>query len=716
VPARWVLIDLPDVREFMRFLADTLVDDKFRIESLIGEGGFGSVYKAIQLDLDRAVAIKFVHDIAPDGKTAYRERLHREALTLSRLRHRNIVSFYACGYWNDTPYIVLELVNGTPLSEVLAANPGSLTFARILNIACQICEALVHAHRAGVIHRDIKPGNILLCPGDDSNEFVRVIDFGLARLLPVFGAGAQKLTATGTTVGSVLYMSPEQCAQSNVDERSDIYSVGAVLYHCVVGEPPFSAIEDMAVKLAHQMKQPAPLKPFGNIPQDRLADLEKVIFKAMSKNKGDRYNSATELLADLQDLSAGRAPTLADKKTISPAVPTNKRNLRVLTGLCLLAMLVTSVGFIAFKNAHDVNTQSGSGRDVETTALVMPAHRLRSVARKQHEQGDVLGAIETLRPILRSSSTGPDEEKTMCLQQLGEYYYELGKFVEARDCFGKSVDVCPKENVRDWKRAIRLHRDVCTKLKDFGPAFSQIRKIPVPKADQVRPEVVDIANKLSNEGELQKLREIAWAANSVNPCGELSPWERYHLATMVVWHLSYVGRLTEASEELARAERFATSNLLKSAEVSSSLVYMKAVVYERSKKILQWENLLKGMISNGEIDQKTRYYSRYLLADGWLRMGRRKPSEIVAILEPSKFGQLTPLASSIYAEALCRLGRSDKAFEIWQEFRDGESVGYVTPDHTCLLNLLKLRGYKARAYGTSMGMRYFSISDPSENR
>src|SRR5688572_28017650 len=118
----------------MHFLAGTLVDDKFRIESLIGVGGFGSVYRAVQVDLDRVVAIKFIQTVT-DEKQAYEERLHREALVLSRLKHRGIVSFYGCGFWHDAPYIVLELVEGTPLSDVLTKNPESFSYERILNIA-----------------------------------------------------------------------------------------------------------------------------------------------------------------------------------------------------------------------------------------------------------------------------------------------------------------------------------------------------------------------------------------------------------------------------------------------------------------------------------------------------------------------------------------------------------------------------------------------------
>ncbi len=277
----------------------TVIDERFEIVSLLGHGGIAVVYKAHQKSLNRFVAIKLLR-LEVQADPPMQERLRRESLSLSRLRHAGIVSFYEFGIWNNQPYAVLELLEGQPLDEFINAT-GALDFETCLKIGKQICVALTCAHNQGVVHRDLKPGNIVL-PTQDLSTGIKVIDFGLAKLLPEFDQSLQKLTQEGTTVGSVQYMSPEQCIGAAVDERADIYGLGATLYHCVSGHAPFEADNAMIMMMAHVNEQLRPLDRVHPSVESRKGEWQRILFKAMSKNVSDRYDTAQSMLADLQAL------------------------------------------------------------------------------------------------------------------------------------------------------------------------------------------------------------------------------------------------------------------------------------------------------------------------------------------------------------------------------------------------------------------------------
>lgn len=288
----------------MQITAGQIIDQRYKVLEPLGGGGFGAVYKAEQLNLERQIAIKIIEiDVTADDEAW--QRMQREAIVLSNLHHRNIVSFYGCGLFRNTPYLVMEYVTGKTLYSVfLEVRP--LSIGTIINYGMQICEGLSHAHHNGIIHRDLKPGNIMISPTESapSGELVRIIDFGLAKLLPDFGKSVQKLTQTGATVGSVLYMSPEQCMAS-ADARSDLYSLGAILYHCVSGQPPFLAPDDLSVMRSHLIDQFEPLKIRPHDDPKKFAELQKVISKAMTKDAGARYQSADDMFSDLQSIRDG---------------------------------------------------------------------------------------------------------------------------------------------------------------------------------------------------------------------------------------------------------------------------------------------------------------------------------------------------------------------------------------------------------------------------
>jgi len=296
-------------------LGRAFIDDRFELLSRLGEGGFGTVYLCRQKSFDRLVAVKLLHaESGGEFDSDLQLRFEREAHALSALRHKSIVTIYAYGEYQHNPYMVMEYVDGLSLSSVMEKCDG-VEPTEVVRIASQICDALTCAHANGVIHRDLKPNNILLTKDGD----VKLIDFGLARLLPNAGIKNQQLTEAGTALGTVLYMSPEQCVGQSADGRSDLYGLGCVMFHCLTGVPPFPGDHTVVVMQQHldealpRLAAVAPNKIFPS-------GLQEVLDSATAKEPRDRYQDAQAMSDDLQRLSKN-LPVKAESivgKAISP--------------------------------------------------------------------------------------------------------------------------------------------------------------------------------------------------------------------------------------------------------------------------------------------------------------------------------------------------------------------------------------------------------------
>jgi len=266
--------------------------NRYEIVREIARGGMATVYLARDLTLDRPVALKV---LSPElsGDPSFVERFRREAQAAARLSHPNVVSVYDWGQEADTPFIVMEYVEGRTLRDVLAAE-GPLAPLRVAEIGEQIAAGLSFAHRHGIVHRDVKPGNVLL----SRTGGVKVTDFGIARAM----GGGDGLTQTGSVMGTAVYFSPEQAQGLPVDARSDVYALGVVLYEMATGAPPFRGENPVSVAYQH-VREPLP-RPSERMP-GLPADLERVIVCALAKRPEDRYPSADDLRADLLRIRRG---------------------------------------------------------------------------------------------------------------------------------------------------------------------------------------------------------------------------------------------------------------------------------------------------------------------------------------------------------------------------------------------------------------------------
>ena len=262
-----------------------LLDGRYEILEIIGAGGMAVVYKARCHRLNRLVAVKILKDENLEDED-FRRRFHAESQAIARLSHPNIVSVYDVSYTEDEDYIVMELIDGITLKQFLESR-GRLHWKAAVHFATQIAKALEHAHSMGLVHRDIKPHNVMVL----KNGSVKVADFGIARMVE------ESNTMTKEALGSVHYISPEQASCGRVDNRSDLYSLGVVMYEMITGRPPFEGDSPLSVVWKH-LYEAAP-RPASLVPEIPCG-LEQIILKAMAHDLQDRYPNATAMLRDLE--------------------------------------------------------------------------------------------------------------------------------------------------------------------------------------------------------------------------------------------------------------------------------------------------------------------------------------------------------------------------------------------------------------------------------
>ena len=287
---------------------------RYEAISLIGEGGMGKVYRARQLDLDREVVVKVMHEHVAQDKL-FAERFQRETLLMARFQHPYAVALYDATL-NDPngPCIIMEYIRGTPLDTILERQ-GRLQPRRVARLLKQLCEVLQAAHNQGIIHRDLKPGNLMVVDPDTEFELIKVMDFGLAKL--VNRSDEMKVTGSVSdfTVGTPGYMCPEQARGEDTDHRGDLYSVGVILFELLSGRLPFTGSSTMDVMLAHATEPPPAFGRCGAA--DLPAALEAVVRRCLAKDPAERYNSARELAADFE-AALTNAPAIAEPPPPKP--------------------------------------------------------------------------------------------------------------------------------------------------------------------------------------------------------------------------------------------------------------------------------------------------------------------------------------------------------------------------------------------------------------
>lgn len=281
-----------------------IVSEKYKVLDELGRGGMGVVYRVEQITLGRILAMKTLNTREVSDVTW--RRFQVEAKTAAMLDHPNLITVHDCGLINgDIPFFVMDYIEGTTLAKLIK-DKNTLSIEETLTIFIQVCFALAYAHGMGVIHRDLKPSNIMLVPpqSDSSGLSVRVVDFGIAKLTDEEIQPTQALTRTGEIFGSPLYMSPEQCLGKPVDHRSDIYSLGCVMFECLAGVPPFMGNTALSTMMQHQSSDVPTLKE-ATLGKEFPPAIEKILRLMLEKNPESRYQDMKSIARDLSLLQQG---------------------------------------------------------------------------------------------------------------------------------------------------------------------------------------------------------------------------------------------------------------------------------------------------------------------------------------------------------------------------------------------------------------------------
>ena len=303
----------------------TVLNNRYLVQTKLGQGGFGAVYKGKQTIVGREVALKVLHpDMARDPNLVARFR--REGAVSCNLRDAHTVTTYD---FDQTPdgvlYIAMEMLTGRSLHDIFY-DEAPLPWRRVLRVLEQMCSSLGEAHRQGIVHRDIKPENIYLEDRPSAKDYVKVLDFGIAKIIrgDIGGnSNAPQLTATGQTLGTLEYMSPEQLMGKQLDGRSDIYAMGVLSFELMIGHLPFPDAQGPAELIAAQLKKippsPSAANPSGEIPPD----VDAIILKMLEKDRARRYQDVDELTADIGTVLAGQSrqtgPNAAVVSGVTPA-------------------------------------------------------------------------------------------------------------------------------------------------------------------------------------------------------------------------------------------------------------------------------------------------------------------------------------------------------------------------------------------------------------
>ena len=365
----------------------------YRILEKLGEGGMGVVYKAEDMKLGRTVALKFLAPHLLRSEEALK-RFEREARAAASLDHPNICTIHEIDESKGRIFIVLAFVEGQSLAKKVTEGP--LAIKEVLSVGAQLAEGLAAAHEHGVVHRDIKPDNVMLLKG--SRGLVKIMDFGLAQL-----SGASNMTRDGTTLGTMAYMSPEQAEGGHVDHRSDIWALGAVLYEMTAGRPPFKGDFDQAVVYSILNEPPEPLTGVRTgVPQE----LERIVNKCLAKDAESRYQHVDDVRVDLDNLVKASAASGSRIRAASQVEA--KRGPKWLASAAVAAVLIAAGIWYGF--GRGVETGQPAGDRDSTSVAIMPFVNASGDADFEYfadgmtdELISALSQVEGLRVVARSS-------------------------------------------------------------------------------------------------------------------------------------------------------------------------------------------------------------------------------------------------------------------------------------------------------------------------
>ncbi|MBS2008608.1 MAG: serine/threonine protein kinase [Cyanobacteria bacterium SZAS TMP-1] len=471
--------------------------EHYQILSVLGRGGMSVVYKAKHKLMDRIVAIKVLHgDVDQTGT----ERFKHEAQTASALNHPNIVSVYEFGFIDGHAFLVMDCLEGENLNEILQKDVR-IPVERAINIFRQACLGLDHAHKKGVVHRDLKPGNLCIIQGEGGNEIVKIVDFGIAKLMPETGKDQTRLTQTGEVFGSPLYMSPEQCLARPIDLRSDIYSLGCLMYECLTGSVPIEGDTAYETMTMHVHKAP---ESFAKKAPDLHINpsIEAIVFRCLEKKPEDRYQSCGELMADLPTIKAESG----SMKVKSIQHPTKQKQEIKFLRYGFWTLFVFCAAVFAYMSC-DNGSELDRGTVLEKTiwnAQTTLAQTL--VDAEWYEPGRKI--LESAESTARSRFS--NKARLLTVLNMQKHLYEKARLFEDLDLTNKKIATVNNQIL--LKNFDLLMAELERTAKPASSAQTSLNKITAP----IKVEAIDhLAKSLVGAGMIQHAEQMILRAKEV---------------------------------------------------------------------------------------------------------------------------------------------------------------------------------------------------------
>lgn len=426
----------------MPFASDPLIGKTlagYKILDVIGRGGMGIVYKAKDQLMDRIVAIKMLHAHLL-GDEHSKQRFQQEARAASCIGHPNVITAFDFGLADSRqPYLVMDFLQGKSLSDVIEAE-GPLSPERAVTVFIQACDALATAHEKGVLHRDLKPSNIMLVETREERDFVKIVDFGIAKLLPHSGKEFQQLTQTGEVFGSPLYMSPEQFLGGKLDERTDIYAMGCVMYEALTGKPPIMGEHVLETMYKHLNEMPQRFS--ATSPDRKISEkIEAIIFRALEKEPDMRYQSMSALRDDLQLTRKGFKDRRPLKVKLQAFLHTLKRAQRKHADMASTVLISVLLVFIGIAVYWSWTLSARSGQDSQWKQLKQEGQE----AYRLEDLGTAFQKFSLAAKVAKDNFGEEDPRYTDTLKRLAWVLESRGKYADARRIYAEINKLTPED-------------------------------------------------------------------------------------------------------------------------------------------------------------------------------------------------------------------------------------------------------------------------------
>lgn len=603
-----------------------VIDNRYELLTLIGQGGMSVVYKANDKKLTKTVAVKLLLPHLVSNPISF-QRFQQEERAASSLSHSNIVAIHDFGATeSQEPYIVMDFLDGTPLNDAIKML-RVLPVERSVLIFIQIADAIQHAHANNVLHRDLKPSNVILLHHGIQNDQVKLVDFGIAKLMPQDGGESLHLTKTGEVFGSPFYMSPEQCRGEKLDCRSDIYSAGCLMYEVLVGKPPIAGANLMETLYKQLNEIPVSLSvacPERQIPQK----LEAIIFKSLHKEQSMRYQTMADLKTDLESLlneiEAGWLTRVKLKcqllqLKVAPFVGREKK----LLAITACAVVITALSFSQYANIYL--------RDVSEPPPT--ASHAWSITQPEATESDhFASAAAAGRRALKAFAQASGLESEIYLNQLdllARLYESNGHYVEALEYREQALKTLRKIDGANSGETLQAQLNYATTMKRSGDFLSALKNYQAvyelaPAKDPVKAQALRLlADTNYSSGHFKPAAHYYEQVLAGSPAPENNNGVLQLLRATTLCRLADCYRLTA---DYQRAQEL----------YESGLNILKANCEPSDPRIFAAQRLLGYVHFQQEHYKRARYLYEEALPQMELSLGENNPEVVAALREYSQ--------------------------------------------------------------------------------